>query len=171
MVWIFFLFLVQNTLGFFFALSSALILAPAVIFYGFSEGPGFGLLAGVTAGFFLDLLSTGRMGVQMAVFGILGAACGFLSSKVFRESFVTWGVVPLMAHLFIFFASRVIFGIFSENSSLGADQFFDTFSFLNILAMLSFSWATFWFLKKVSDRKPARRRAWKACRSCRGPQP
>ena len=89
-IWIFFLFLAQNTfLSSWPSRSFPALLVTGTVFYGVFEGPVFGLFAGLYAGFFLDVLGTGRLGIEAAVWGTLGLLAGLVSAKIFRESFFT----------------------------------------------------------------------------------
>jgi rod shape-determining protein MreD len=162
LILIFLLFLIQNMLGSFVPLTCAVLLVPAVIFYGLLEGAGFGFVAGLTAGFLLDLLATGPMGIHMAALGVVGAVCGQASSKIFPESVVTWALLPFLAHGFIFFSNQMIFGAAADDGGAGFNGQGDIFSPMNILAALFFSYLTFWFLRKTTRARRRQKHAWKA---------
>lgn len=73
----------------------------AVVFYALSEGADFGLVAGLWAGFLLEVFVVGKFGFQMALWGAAGFFTGFLSTKIFPESFPAQLFVPLLAQTFV----------------------------------------------------------------------
>lgn len=73
----------------------------AVIFYALSEGAGFGLTAGLWAGFLLEVFVAGKFGLQMALWGTAGVSAGLLSSKIFPDSLPAQFFLPLLAQAFL----------------------------------------------------------------------
>ena len=65
-------------------------------FYALSEGPAFGAMLGAYAGLFAELWSYGAFGVQIGLFSVLGALCGFLSRQFFGDSLLTAALFPVL---------------------------------------------------------------------------
>lgn len=105
---LFTIFLMENAIGFFFKENAPALLLIAVLFYSFSEGPVFGSVAGLWAGFLLDLLGVGRIGFFMTAYAGVGLLSGAVSSKVFQEGFFTEILLPAACLLVVLTAEAWI---------------------------------------------------------------
>lgn len=65
-----------------------------VVFYALYEGPRFGLVLGILAGFMADVLTVGTMGQEMLILGSVGFFSALCSGLFFRESALTSFVLP-----------------------------------------------------------------------------
>lgn len=113
----------------------------AVVYTALGEGPIFGMMLGVFAGFLWDLLGIGRMGLSTAEMGMVGLFAGFLSTNLFRESPLTQVLLPA---LFVFLLTLI-------NGGIGRFYFHETPPLFNLdwlFAAVS-SPFIFLFLKKV----------------------
>lgn len=65
-----------------------------IVFFALTDGPVAGFALGAWAGFLFDLLGTGKLGYEMALFAAIGAGCGYLSNVLFRDGFWTQMLLP-----------------------------------------------------------------------------
>ena len=93
--WIFALFLAQNALVYLFPEKAPSLVLIGVLYYSLFQGATAGLAIGAWGGLLLDLFSLGRPGFFTASFAAIGGLCGFISSKVFEDSWVAEIVLPL----------------------------------------------------------------------------
>ena len=101
----------ENTIQSFFYFQKPPLVIFIVVYLGLSQGASYGMVAGVAAGFLLDLLGPGKIGVEMFVLGFIGAVSGYATSVFSRESTVTRVCMAVAAVLcfnlmnFLFYAS------------------------------------------------------------------
>ncbi len=93
-----------------------------VVSFGLLRGSDQGLFFGLFAGFFLDLLSGGIIGVQALSKMILGFASGFMEKNIFKDSFLIPSATVFVATLI--FESFNIFMYLAFNANY---NFFSTF--------------------------------------------
>lgn len=98
------LFLVQNSLNYLFYLKAPALVLIGLLFYALSEGPLFGALLGLWAGFLMDLFGAGRPGFWMGAFAATGYFSGVISSKVFQDGLLTQIALPVGALYCVTFA-------------------------------------------------------------------
>jgi len=98
------LFLAQNSLNYLFYLKAPALVLVGVLFYALSEGPSFGALVGLWAGFLMDLFEMGRPGFWMSTLAATGYFSGVISSTVFQDSLLTQIVLPVGALYSVTFA-------------------------------------------------------------------
>ncbi len=149
-IWIFFLFLIQNTLDTVFACPLPPLLLIGVIFYALTEGPFFGFVIGCAAGFFLDLFGIGRIGTEMVIFGTLGALSGLAAAKIFRESLLTQILLPTLSHFIATFCNLLIFKMMLHEEWALFDLFKEALLNPQLLLTAALSPFIFRFLKRVS---------------------
>ena len=149
-IWIFFLFLIQNTLDTVFACPLPPLLLIGVIFYALTEGPFFGFVIGCAAGFFLDLFGIGRIGTEMVFFGTLGALSGLAAAKIFRESLLTQILLPTLSHFIATFCNLLIFKMMLHEEWALFDLFKEALLNPQLLLTAALSPFIFRFLKRVS---------------------
>ena len=118
-VWVFLFFLLQNAIGLALPGSHWPLAMIVVVYYALGEGPIFGMILGMFAGFLLDLLGVGKMGILTAQIGLVGLLSGFLSAHLFRESPLTQILLPpLMAFLAALMDQAIMRFYFHENQNL-----------------------------------------------------
>lgn len=108
LVWLLFLFLVQNAAGCFIPMKAPYFLLAGTVFYGLLEGPAAGAVLGAVAGLFLELFSTGPFGAQMGLLACIGAVSGLVAKKIFRDNFGIQIGLPAAAYLFYTLASAAL---------------------------------------------------------------
>ena len=155
-VWVFVLFLLQNTLNYFFPGKCPSFLLVAVIFYSLREGAVFGLLLGAAAGFLLELFGQGGFGFWMLNLAAVGALSGYVSSKIFQDSLLTEIFLPGIAFYFSTLA-EIIFLQLRAGSFSGWEAIGRAFLFWPLLGTLLFSPVIFAWLQNVSGRNRLRR--------------
>jgi len=154
-LWIFFLFLLQNSVNYIFPGNTPPFLLMGVIFYALQEGPLFGMALGACAGMLLEVFTTGALGYQMAVFASCGGLSGFIASKIFRESILVQVFLP---STMLYFMTLFNFLIFKAQTG-GIEGIFAlsaAFRPWELLATALVSPAVFSFLRKVSPRSISR---------------
>jgi len=72
-----------------------------VVFFAFSYGWKFGIELGLVSGLIKDLQGVQSFGLHMLIFSILGAFCGFLADKVYKENFLAQLVIVFITTLFV----------------------------------------------------------------------
>lgn len=159
-IWIFALFLFQNTLIFIWPGWVPPLLVTGVIFYALTEGPLFGLILGCFAGFFLDLMGVGPLGAEMAVFGILGFVCGSASSKVFRDSAIVQALLPAAGYYLVNSLNLLLFHLKNGDSIAPLTLFGSALDWPQIIFIAGSSPFIFSFLKQVSFLKKQGTRRW-----------
>ncbi len=92
--WLITLFYVQNAAAFLFPVNCPAILLAGVLFFAMHEGPGAGWVFGMAAGFLAELLSTGRFGLHMVLYGAAGFIGGSSSSAIFRDGIFSKSLLP-----------------------------------------------------------------------------
>jgi cell shape-determining protein MreD len=150
-VCLFALFLAQNAAQYVFPESTPPLVLIGLLFFALSGGPLYGLALGLFAGIFFEIFGIGKMGLQMAVFGVLGASAGALSSKIFRESLFGEILLPAAANYFAAVANCLILKTLLEAdpdlwSALG-----EAFSWRQLILTLLFSPLIFSALRRVSS--------------------
>ena len=158
--WIFALFLVQNSLHFLFSERVPWILLSGVLFYAMAEGPAFGMLIGSYAGFFPDLFGTERIGISMAIFGVLGLLSGFSGAKLFNESPVTQVLLPSLAYYLAAWLNLFIQRVVLQDEAFSFGLFRDAFLPLPLVLTAVSSPLVFFYLKKLTPVNRRRRSAW-----------
>lgn len=146
--WVFFFFLLQNTIGFFIPQRTPALLLLAILYYALSEGAGYGALLGAFAGLLLEIFGQGKMGAEVAVFAAAGWFFGRGGSAFFRESLFSQFLFPLLAFYFVALTRLAIYQIAAgefDASLLGA-----TFMPYDALVVLASAPVLFFFLRKVS---------------------
>ena len=146
---IFFLFLLQNSVGLIFPQKTPVLLLCGVLFYAFSEGPWFGALLGAYAGLLLEVFTTGRLGSEMMVLAATGFIFGRGTRIFFGESLFMRFLMPLLAFYFSVFFRFLLFYAFSgEGQAFGI--FRNHLLLWDTLGLLVACPVVFSFLKKVS---------------------
>jgi len=154
-----FVFLLQNAFNFVFPSKSPSFVLISVIFYALYEGPLFGLILGGTAGFFLDLLGVGPLGLEMSLGAFIGAAAGFTASKFFRESAVSKIFLPVLGDYVSVFVNLVVCDISLGSQGLSLDVWREAFSAPHLLVTAFLSPFVFSFLKTISYPQEKRQAA------------
>ena len=152
-LWIFIFFLLQNSLQFALPERAPLLLLIGVVFYGLSEGPLFGFLIGLYAGFFMDIFGVGKLGLQMSFFGSLGLLSGYAKSKVFSESLLTAILFPALAYYLLFCLNFIATRIFFEGEAEAPAVFREALSIPALILMAVVSPFVFSFLHRFSLRR------------------
>lgn len=142
---IFVLFFLENALHVLFPDQTFPLLLIAVIFFALKRGMIFGALAGAWAGVLLEVFKTGVFGFAAIPLAAIGAASGFMSSKLFRESFLAQIMMPVAS---FYFFEAVNLGI------VWAPFFASQLLLTAVLSPLVFH-----FLKKITESSPSRRSA------------
>ena len=119
----------------------------AVIFYSLREGALFGMVLGAVAGFLLELLGQGALGVWMLNLAAVGALSGYVSSKIFQDSLLTEIFLPGLAFYFSTLA-EILFLQARSGSLNGWDALGRAFLFWPLLGSLVFSPVLFGWLQK-----------------------
>ena len=140
---LFLLFFVENALHYLFPDQMFPLMLIAVVFFALKENMFFGALLGFWGGLWLEIFRTGAFGFAALSLAAIGAFAGFMSSKIFRESFLAQAVIPVAS--FYFF--EVI------NLQLVWADFFP----FKLLLILLLSPLVFYGLRKVTGQSPARR--------------
>ena len=157
LVWIFVLFLLQNSLNYLFPGKCPPLLLVAVIFYSLREGALFGMALGAAAGFLLELFGQGTLGFWVLNLAAVGALSGYVSSKVFQDSLLTGILLPGVAFYFSTLAEIVFLqlksGVFSGGEAIGR-----AFLFWPLLGALVFSPFIFSVLQRFSSGRHRARR-------------
>ncbi len=130
-----------------------LLLLIGVVFYGLSEGPLFGLLLGLYAGFFMDIFGVGKLGLQMTFFGSLGLLSGYAKSKVFSESLLTAILFPAVAYYLLLCLNFITTRIFFEGEAPAPAVFREVLSIQALILMAVLSPFIFLFLRRFSLRR------------------
>lgn len=159
-LWIFALFLFQNTLIFIWPGWVPPLLVTGVIFYALTEGKFFGLVIGCFAGFFLDLMGVGALGAEMAVFGVLGFICGSISSKVFRDSAIVQALLPAAGYTLVSVLNLLLFHLKNGDTVAPLTLFLSALDWPQIILIAGSSPLVFLFLKKFSFLKKQGTRRW-----------
>ena len=115
-VLLFVLFLVQNAVSYVFPWLALSLVLVGVIYYALAEGPLFGLILGAYAGIYLEIFGYGKLGYQMAILAAVGAFCGFLASKVFKDSFFTHAVLPALCLYLAALLNLIVFKTLGEET-------------------------------------------------------
>jgi rod shape-determining protein MreD len=154
--WIFFLFLFQNATHFIFFSEVPALLLTGIIFFALREGPLFGFIIGIWAGFFLDLFGLGGLGVNMFLLGVMGALSGKLASKIFWDSIFAKILLPPLVEYGTHLSALVFFKMRLEEEWLNGRLFWEALSPLNLVLTAVFAPLVFSFLAKVSFVKSRR---------------
>ena len=93
-VCLFVLFLIQNALVYVFPSKAPALVLIGVLFFALTEGRSFGAFAGMWGGLLMDLYGLGRPGFTMAAYALVGFSSGFVSSKIFQDSWLAEIVLP-----------------------------------------------------------------------------
>ena len=160
MLWIFLLFLLQNVFYFIAPRQAPSLLLIGVIFYALSEGPFFGLMLGLYAGFFVELFWIGRMGYPIVIFGLLGLLAGYASSKIFRESLFTQILLPTVGYYLMTLLSLVVYQRVLQEEGTFLSLLQNAFLWPNLIWTALLSPFIFSFLKKFSFIKQVKSASW-----------
>jgi len=95
--WILFIFLAQNTLNFWMPGALPPLTLPAALYIGLMEGPAFGFVIGLFAGLLNDIIVSQTVGALSLTWAALCAFAGASASTIFRESFFSWVLLPVLA--------------------------------------------------------------------------
>ena len=144
-LWILLLFFIENMTHLLFPDQAFPLVLSAVIFFALRQSTGAGALIGLWGGLLLELFKVGPIGFAVLPMAAVGAVSSFMSSKIFRESFLAQVVMP--AGAFYFFLAVNVGSLWEK-----------TFLFKILLAAL-LSPVIFHFLKKTVESSPARRNA------------
>jgi len=92
-----------------------------VIFIGLNTDLGGGFEAGAASGLLRGIMSSGSVGTDVVLLGLVGLAAAFLKNKVFKDSALTQ--IALTAIVAVFYNLAILFvrGVFSDVSSVGID--------------------------------------------------
>ena len=151
-----FLFLIQSTCHTIFPVVAAPFLVAGVIFFALTEGPAFGAVIGCFAGFFLDILGVGKLGLSMALLSSVGALTGFFSSKIFYDSLFTQIFLPVISQYLLCVMNLFLTKSFMQGESAGAEILADAFFLSQPWSAALVSVAVFSVLKKVSRPRHSR---------------
>jgi rod shape-determining protein MreD len=105
--WVFVLFIAQNFAVYLFPEKAPSLVLIGVLYYALFEGAVSGMVAGCFGGLLLDFFTQGRPGFFSAALAASGGLCGFLSSKIFEDSWLSEAVLPLVSLYFILFFQQV----------------------------------------------------------------
>ena len=133
----------------------------SVLFYALLEGPLFGFLLGLYAGFFVDLFGVEKLGIEMGMYGCFGLLSGYAKSKVFHESLLTQILFPAVGCYLFSYLDLVAQGILSQQESFGFALFHEAFSFPTIVSTMILSPVIFWLLYRLSLTKKNLRAPWR----------
>ncbi len=153
----FLLFLLQNSLNIVFPQNTPSFVLIGVIFYALTEGPLFGFVIGCFAGIFLEMFGVGRVGYEMLILGVVGAASGFIASKVFRDSLLTQLALPALSAYFMVYLNLVIVKA-ALHEPLGPGLLVEAFLFPNLFWTVVLSPLIFSLLKGLMFRRKKRLR-------------
>ena len=158
-VWIFFIFLLQNTVNYLFGGKTPPLLLISVIFYSLQEGPFFGMALGLYAGMFLEIFSAGPLGFQMLILSSCGGMSGFIASKIFGESVLVQVLLPsLMFYFAALFDVLILKARLGEIAGLSA--LVDAFRPFDLVVTALVSPWVFSVLRKMSRRSFSRSTGW-----------
>ena len=152
-LWMVFLFLIQETFSDVFWRLHPPLLLIGVIFYAMTEGPIFGAVIGCFAGFLLDILGVGKLGISMAIFALIGALSGFSSAKIFYDSLFTQISLPVLGQFFV-----CLVNLFFVKAPAGPEILKEAFFMSQPWLVVLVSPAVFLFLKKISFVRHERRK-------------
>ena len=152
-LWIFVFFLLQNSLQFMFAGQSPPLLLIGVLFYGLSEGPLFGLIIGLVAGFFVDIFGVGKLGMPIILFGSLGVLSGYAKSKIFHDGLLTRILFPTVGTYLFSCSNFVITRFFFEEESSPPGVFLEAVSIPALILTAVISPFIFSFLHRFTYGK------------------
>ncbi len=85
------------------------------ISYGLLRGPDQGLLFGLGAGFFVDLLSGGIIGVSALSKMIAGFSAGFMEKNIFKDNFLVPALAVFIGAFFCESFNIIMFTAFKAN--------------------------------------------------------
>ena len=94
------LFFMENTLHTLFPDQIFPLVLIAVIFFALKQSAGWGALIGLWGGLLLEIFKVGPIGFTLLPMAAVGAISSFMSSKIFRESFLAQVVLPAGAFYF-----------------------------------------------------------------------
>ena len=154
--WVFALFLAQNALFYLFPDRAPCLVLAGVLYYSLFEGALSGMVVGCWGGLLIDLFSQGRPGFFVWAFASSGLFCGFASSKIFEDSWLSEVVLPFVSLYAVLFAQQC-----ALRSQMGEAVFpgalADAFLPWPLLTTSFFSPFIFNYLRKFSPRQ---RRRW-----------
>ena len=142
LIQIFIFFLLQNALSFVWPSVFLPLMLAAVIFFGLSEGPRFGLAAGAWAGLLLESFATGKFGIQLTLWGSAGFISGFLSSKIFPDSFLVQVFLPVLMRALMIAANFLLLGSLASHGGFLSENFWAMAVETGLTAFF-----VFWFLR------------------------
>ena len=148
-----FLFLIQGAFNNVFWRLHPPFLLIGVIFYAMTEGPIFGAVIGCFAGFLLDILGVGKLGVFMVIFALIGTLSGFSSAKIFYDSLFTQISLPFLSQFFV-----CLVNLYFIESPAGPGIIKEAFFMSQPWFVALVSPAVFLFLKKISFVRHERRK-------------
>ena len=154
---IFLLFLLQNFLNYLAPGRVPSLLLIGVIYYSLNQGPRFGMLLGLFAGFLLELFGQGGFGFYMVQLAVLGLLSGFVSSKVFQDSLLAEILLPALA-AYGCLLSEAMFMRAAAGESAGWECFVQAFQPWVFVGTAFLAPLLFSRLQRSSDRD---RRAWR----------
>ena len=143
-IWVFLFFMFQNAIALVLGHHSLPLVLVVVTYYALGEGPVFGAGLGLFAGFLLDLLGVGKLGLQTGEMGLLGLLSGFFSVNLFRESLLTQTLLPAALTVFLTLVNGAVIRFYFHE-----DHHFFSWDWLWIAGASPF---VFNFLKKVHKR-------------------
>ena len=97
----FFLFCLQNTILYVFPDYAPNLMIPAISLIGLRGGALRGAVAGLWAGFLMDVMSPDKPGFFMIAFSMAGFFSGVSSARLFRESLLTEVLLPALYYYLI----------------------------------------------------------------------
>jgi rod shape-determining protein MreD len=155
-LWILALFLGQNALVYLFPEKAPSLVLIGVLYYALAEGAFSGFVCGVWGGLLLDLLSQGRPGFFTAALAAAGGLCGYVSSKIFEDSWLAEIVLPFLG-LYALAFSQHIFLKTQTGEAVLPGVFTEAFLPWPLLTTALVSPWLFARLRRVSPRRRAAR--------------
>ena len=155
-LWLFVLFLAQNTLFYFFPEKAPSLVLIGVLYYSLFEGALAGLVAGCWGGLLLDLLSQGSPGFFTAAFAVSGGLCGFVSSKIFEDSWLSEVVLPAVSFYGVTLALHILWRT-QNGEPMGPSVLAEAFL---PWPLLTTALCAPWLFGRLRKFSPRRRRRW-----------
>lgn len=154
--WLTALFLAQNTLFYLFPEKAPSLVLIGVLYYALFEGAAAGTVAGCWGGLLIDLFGEGRPGFFTAAFAVSGGLCGYVSSKIFEDSWLSEVVLPFLSLYGIQVAQQCVLRSQAGESVLPGAF---TGAFL-LWPLATTALAAPWLFNRLRKLSPRQRRRW-----------
>ncbi len=127
-----------------------------VICYALTNGPLIGMIVGAFGGFFLDILGTTTLGFSVFSYALSGLIVGLMSTRIFRESFLTEILLPCFCYYGVTIF-EVISVKYQAGESVGAEVLLEGFLLWPFLATMAVSPLIFSLLGKPGNSSHSHR--------------